>query len=163
MSSLDEQLQALEQQYRQPPATDALDQHLADLAQQYQQRRRSPTQSPAPDAIAGMLASLEQDAITNQLRETAKNHEICNAITDLIETKHQQRAVVAQKTSTENIEAIAAAEKRKQEQTKYWHDKAHRWLKELDPLSNEGMWFTEFAEKYESPFAAALDYLMALE
>jgi len=40
---------------------------------------------------------------------------------------------------------------------------AETWLKNLDPLSTEGLWFNQFAEKYTSKLEAAIDYLSALE
>jgi hypothetical protein len=40
---------------------------------------------------------------------------------------------------------------------------AEAWLKKLDPLSGEGLWFGEFAEGYPSRLDAAIDYLAALK
>ncbi len=39
---------------------------------------------------------------------------------------------------------------------------AQEWLKKLDPLSEEGLWFEELADKYSSRLEAAIDYLQAL-
>ena len=39
---------------------------------------------------------------------------------------------------------------------------AQEWLKELEPLSDEGLWFEELAGKYPSRLEAAIDYLQAL-
>ncbi|MUL39422.1 salt stress protein, Slr1339 family [Gloeocapsopsis dulcis] len=36
------------------------------------------------------------------------------------------------------------------------------WLKTLEPLSSEGLWFEQFAAKYSSKVAAAVDYLRSL-
>ncbi len=38
-------------------------------------------------------------------------------------------------------------------------ERAKAWLKELDSLSGEGLWFKEFAKHYASELDAALDYL----
>jgi uncharacterized protein (DUF3084 family) len=40
--------------------------------------------------------------------------------------------------------------------------KAQEWLKTLDPKSDEGRWFEEFAYSHESPLEAAMIYLDAL-
>jgi len=40
---------------------------------------------------------------------------------------------------------------------------AQDWLRSLDPLSTEGLWFNQFAEQYASRLEAAIDYLAALE
>lgn len=37
--------------------------------------------------------------------------------------------------------------------------RAQTWLEELDPLSDDGFWFEQFAESYESRIQAALDFL----
>lgn len=37
------------------------------------------------------------------------------------------------------------------------------WLKELDSLSTEGLWFEKFTEKYSSKLEAALDYLQEIK
>jgi len=55
-------------------------------------------------------------------------------------------------------------EQRKQEQIKQQEFevvkiKAIAWLKKLDPLSSEGIWFENFAKKYSSKLDAAIDYL----
>lgn len=38
-------------------------------------------------------------------------------------------------------------------------EKAKAWLKSLDPISQEGLWFEQLAEKYSSKLEAAIDYL----
>ena len=163
MSSLDEQLRALEQQHRQstPPATPELDDHLAAIEAQFQQKStQSPTTPAVPehDPLAEMLQALEQDQLSHQLKQSQKNQEICQAIAEVIENKRQTRINTAH-----NAKAIAAEEKKKQEQRKQIRQKAEQWLQNLDPISNEGMWFDEFAETYNSRLDAAMDYLMALE
>jgi hypothetical protein len=40
--------------------------------------------------------------------------------------------------------------------------KARNWLMRLNPRSEEGQWFEEFAYSYESRLKAAVDYLAAL-
>lgn len=37
--------------------------------------------------------------------------------------------------------------------------RAQAWLDQLDPLSDDGFWFEQFAESYESRIQAALDFL----
>lgn len=36
------------------------------------------------------------------------------------------------------------------------------WLRNLDPMSSEGLWFEQFAQKYPSKVTAAIDYLRSL-
>ncbi|WP_017303341.1 salt stress protein, Slr1339 family [Spirulina subsalsa] len=51
---------------------------------------------------------------------------------------------------------------RRQQQEKVLKRQAEMWLKQLDPHSDEGLWFEEFAYHYPSKLAAAMDYLNAL-
>lgn len=39
--------------------------------------------------------------------------------------------------------------------------RAKAWLKQLDPLSTEGLWFERFAEGYATKLEAAINYLQA--
>jgi acyl-CoA reductase-like NAD-dependent aldehyde dehydrogenase len=162
MSSLDEQLKALENQYRPtPPPTDLLDQHLVELQEQCRPKPSPVPPSSGEDALGAMLQNLERDTLDQRLTQSQKNAEICQAIAQLIETKREARIDMNQ--SIQDMKAIAKAEQEKQQRAKYWHNKATQWLKELDPISNEGLWFYEFAERCPAPLEAAMDYLMALE
>jgi hypothetical protein len=40
---------------------------------------------------------------------------------------------------------------------------AKSWLKNLDPLSSEGLWFERFAEGYPSKLDAAVEYLESIQ
>lgn len=162
MASLDDLLRDLEKQHRAttaPAPDNPLDQALAALQQEHQS---SPTgaSSPTGDRLSAMLQALEQETAANKLKDCEKNHRLYQEINQLIVEKQNQ----AQRPLPEtDLRAIAAAEKHKQAEAKYWQTKAETWLKQLDLLSNEGLWFTEFAESYESPLAAAIEYLQALE
>lgn len=162
MSSLDDQLRALEAKHRRSPsmgAGDSLDETLAGLQRDYHQKSTvKPTDTG--DRLSMMLQALERDTVGHKLKHCQHNQQLCQDINALIQAKqHQQQMPLA----TIDIKAIAAVEKQRQAQSKYWHTKAKQWLQQLDPISNEGLWFMEFAESYESPLAAAIDYLMALE
>jgi type IV secretory pathway VirB10-like protein len=61
-------------------------------------------------------------------------------------------------------EAHAANERRQQEEReKRLREQALKFLGGLDPYSNEGMWFTEFARRFPTPVAAAMEYLVAVK
>lgn len=140
-----------------PNENAAIDDNLAMLQQQVQSKP-VPTSAAVDDTITAMLSSLEKNSVEQKLKATQQNQQICQAISRVIEAKKQQP-----KLKNHDLEAIALSEKQKQQREKYWQTKAQTWLKQLDPLSNEGMWFTEFADGYESRLDAAIDYLMALE
>ncbi len=50
----------------------------------------------------------------------------------------------------------------KQQQKEALASQAKEWLKNLNSLSEEGLWFEEFAYAYPSKLDAAIDYLQAL-
>lgn len=51
---------------------------------------------------------------------------------------------------------------RKKRRQQALEEKARQWLTSLDPQSEEGRWFQEFAYSYDSRVQAAVDYLEAL-
>jgi CRISPR/Cas system-associated endonuclease Cas3-HD len=50
-------------------------------------------------------------------------------------------------------------ERLQRERRKAIEKQAEAWLKELDPVSGEGLWFERFAMNYKSRLEAAIDYL----
>ena len=52
-----------------------------------------------------------------------------------------------------------AQERQAQEKQARIEKAAQAWLKQLDPLCGEAIWFDEFASHYPSRLAAAIDYL----
>lgn len=81
--------------------------------------------------------------------------------------------IKAEYEEQEKAEKLKKEEELKQEQIKQqqilaqqkqaFKKQAEEWLKNLDPLSEEGLWFEEFAYKYPSKLEAAIDYLQALQ
>ena len=162
---LAENLAALTQQSL-IPADDPLEQQLADVVKQWQPSKQSSTESAKCKAdVTAMLSALEQEASANKLKQSQANQQICQSLDNLIQLKRRQHIAAREKAAAveANAKAIAKAEKQKQQRQKYWQQKASQWLEELDPISNEGMWFYGYADAYESPLEAAIDYLMALE
>lgn len=56
-----------------------------------------------------------------------------------------------------------AIQKQEEANKKRREKQAQKWLRALDPLTTEGIWFTDFARNYPSVLEAAIDYLAALE
>lgn len=52
-------------------------------------------------------------------------------------------------------------ERLQQKQQEEFAKRAQEWLKKLDPYSDEGFWFGQFAEHYSSKLEAAIAYLEA--
>lgn len=62
-----------------------------------------------------------------------------------------------------NKQDIISQEQEKQITYKRQKTQAQQWLENLDPYSDEGMWFNQLAESYASRLEAAITYLGTLE
>lgn len=65
------------------------------------------------------------------------------------------------KREQERQEEAKKLERLKQKQREQLAKRAQEWLKKLDPYSDEGFWFGQFAEHYSSKLEAAIAYLEA--
>lgn len=62
-----------------------------------------------------------------------------------------------------NKKDIISQEQQKQVDYKRQKSQAQKWLANLDPYSDEGMWFNQLADSYESRLDAAITYLGTLD
>ncbi|MCT7963277.1 hypothetical protein NG791_21620 [Laspinema sp. D1] len=76
------------------------------------------------------------------------------------ELEAQERAEQL-KREQERQEEARKLERLKQKQREALAKRAQEWLKKLDPYSDEGFWFGQFAEHYSSKLEAAIAYLEA--
>ncbi|MFE1744468.1 salt stress protein, Slr1339 family [Coleofasciculus sp. H7-2] len=99
-------------------------------------------------------------------RQKWQNHTIASA-DDIIlaqvrsEFEEQERAEQLKKQQQLREEQLKQ-EQLRQQQREVFKNQAQEWLKNLKPLSEEGLWFEEFADAYPSKLEAAIDYLQAL-
>ncbi len=127
---------------------DSIDDLLAEVKAKYDepadgQRKLKPTQTqlfkqPQPSSIDSLLEQVKADY---EQQDEAENLKIKQ---ELQVEEHRQQQLQQQKLAVLNQRAIA-------------------WLKNLDPLSSEGIWFENFSQKYSSKLAAAIDYLQLEE
>ena len=129
------------------------------------------------DLLAQVKAEYEQPAIQQPQQKIQKEQfERClrqaaltqstSAIDSLlaqVKTDYQQHDQAEELQRQQQFQE----EQRKQEQIKQQEFeglkiKAIAWLKKLDPLSSEGIWFENFAKRYSSKLAAAIDYLQSV-
>jgi hypothetical protein len=172
MGKMDELLAQLKAEYAQPeqPST---------LPPRSQEQSKPQTTEPIDDLLAevkaefeGEQTKLEQGREVRSLRSRCahstlnpKNSSFSkdlsnsdNLIKDLqqedkAEQERKQQEIIAQKQKQQD------KERRRTEALK---QKAREWLNNLDPKSDEGLWFEEFAYAYESKLEAAIDYLKAI-
>jgi len=134
---------------------DSIEQLLAQVKAQYSETTpppAPPSQSSPPSFPPPQTAPLRQpqDPIDSLLTEVKGQYKAQDAAAQ--EAQHQQ-LVAEQQRQAQLQQARRAALTRT----------AQDWLKHLDPLSTEGLWFHQFAEQYSSKLEAAIDYLAALE
>ena len=73
-----------------------------------------------------------------------------------------KESATANKSYEQTIDDVRHEEQQRQRQKKALRTQAQKWLKKLNPHSDEGIWFEEFAYSYPSRLEAAMDYLQAL-
>jgi hypothetical protein len=132
---------------------DSIDQLLAQVKAQYSEtppplvpRSQLPL-SPAPPPPTPRQPTDPFDHLLSDLRGQYE-------VQDAVEQEARQQQLVA-----EQQQEAQAQQARRAALTRTAQD----WLKTLDPLSTEGLWFHQFAEQYPSQLEAAIDYLAALE
>lgn len=80
---------------------------------------------------------------------------------DVKEEFEAQEQAEQLKREQERQEEAKKLERLKQQQREGLAKRAQEWLKKLDPYSDEGFWFGQFAEHYSSKLEAAIAYLEA--
>lgn len=74
----------------------------------------------------------------------------------------QKKQTQVTRSYEESVNQVRLEEQKKQRKQKSLIRKAKEWLSNLDPHSEEGIWFEEFAYSYPSKLEAAIDYVEAL-
>ena len=132
MESLESILSNLQGKYKDPnTSTQGKDEKTHPLPDQ----TSNPPIAKTPSSLDSLLNDLRNNSSSNfQGASPDANHVIDR---DLHQTANQQKA--------KDQEAIAKT--------------ATAWLKKLDPLDGEGLWFEEFAKNYPSRLEAAIALL----
>jgi FMN phosphatase YigB (HAD superfamily) len=82
----------------------------------------------------------------------------------LAEQQQQQELQAAEQTrQQQEREKQRRLEQLRQQRRAELAQQAEIWLKQVNPRTEEGLWFEEFACGYESRLEAAIDYLEALQ
>jgi hypothetical protein len=92
----------------------------------------------------------------NSSFKTPQNRSVGNSIDRIL---GELQADFQEKDLAEELAVKQEAEQERVKQAEVFQKQAEDWLKKLDPLSSEGLWFERFAEQYPSKLAAAIDYL----
>lgn len=159
---------------KQPPqnnsSSSSMDGMLNELREELESARRGNNQ-------ATRSSQSPQPAVQNNNQNNSKYRDRLNV---LIEQDYQMQARKreAKRAEIRKQEAARIAEEKRRQQEliaarkreelreinrkKALREKAKLWLKNLNPRSEEGKWFQEFAYSYENKLDAAVDYLEAM-
>jgi hypothetical protein len=154
---------------------DSIDKLLAQIKAEYQESdkpEQPKKQQPIPKkeaALDSLLSEVEAaEPINKQSSQfnqpPAKNAASINSLLSDVKADYEAQDRAEEQLRLEEFKA----EKQRQQQLKQQNleklqQNAIAWLKQLDPLSSEGIWFEKFAEKYSSKLEAAIDYLQTNE
>jgi hypothetical protein len=112
------------------------------------------------DSIDKLLAALDavdnpkvnSDRVPKSLPNPGKSNDI-EELLNRVKRDFEQKELVELQTKKVKLQQEQQQKKATLERT------ARQWLKNLDPLSGEGLWFTDFARNFSSPLEAAIAYL----
>ncbi|MFM7574166.1 MAG: salt stress protein, Slr1339 family [Snowella sp.] len=112
------------------------------------------------DSIDKLLAALDavdnpkenRDRVPKSLPNPGKSNDI-EELLNRVKRDFEQKELV--EIQTEKIKSNQEQQQKKANLERT----AKQWLKNLDPLSGEGLWFTDFARNFSSPLEAAIAYL----
>jgi hypothetical protein len=157
MESIDDLLAQIKAEYAEPHKPLELKKPQSLQAEQLSQQQQG------KNAASGYA---EATAFDGQLFAPNKNYNESpenNLLAQLKnEFEEEQRAEEIKKQQQIREEQLRQ-EQLKQQQRAALKVKAQAWLKKINPSSEEGLWFEEFACAYPNKLEAALDYLQALE
>ncbi|HAC64760.1 MAG TPA: hypothetical protein DCF68_14800, partial [Cyanothece sp. UBA12306] len=97
----------------------------------------------------------QKESHSNQIQVNLSSEKSQNLLSDL-KHQYQTKKQSQSKNLQQNQEEIRYAEQKRQQKRKLLTRKAETWLENLDPSSDEGFWFEEFAASYSSKLEAAI-------
>ena len=128
-----------------------------------------PIEQPPPQtesSLDSLLNELEakQGQIKQQTSKAPKNEASFNSLLNDIKADYEGRDRAEEQVRQEQLKAEELRkQKLKQQELEVLQQQATTWLKKLEPLSTEGLWFEKFAENYSSKLEAAIVYLQDLQ
>lgn len=155
---------------------DDLDKILKELKTEYKTNNsskniaKSSSNSDRTDDLLNQVKSkikTNTAPISNRSEQTKSNNPQINHDLDSIKAEYQKKQNWQKSQEglklKRNQQEIVSQEQQKQLQHKKLIQQAEKWLANLNPLSEEGMWFNQLAESYPSQLEAAIDYLSTLK
>jgi len=134
------------------------------LSELNEQKSQSKNQNNKPDMdmeLDNLSQQFQQTIMENKIQQ--KSTKIENSIDNIAQQFQHKQEQHKREQKTDNLEEIRQQELEKQRRKKQLTRQAEIWLKNLDPYSDEGFWFEQFASSYPSKLEAAIEYLQALQ
>ncbi len=128
---------------------ESIDDILSSLAASYKKEKKSPLEQPSRSGSSFPISSPSANNLDKLLQDI-------NVVPVSGITEQKTKEV---KTPQIDNDLLKDLDKIQTDLKKEKIERAKAWLKELDPLSAEGLWFKEFAKHFASELDAALDYL----
>jgi hypothetical protein len=160
-----------------------MDELLAQLKAEYAQSEQPSTSLPrsskqpkpqTTEAIDDLLAEVKAEFEAEPTKlEQGQSHSTLNPKKsfsnknlsnndNFIKDLQQEDKALQERKQQEIIAQKQKQQDKERRRTEALKRKAREWLNNLDPKSDEGLWFEEFAYAYESRLEAAVDYLQAI-
>lgn len=149
-----------------------LDKLLSELKSEFQPEKSptpptknnpSPSSSPLDHLLHNVKQELEHQKPTTPSSVGKITYDTPNPLLEQLKQELSQEEKQRQQQQQEEEKAQKLRlDQQRQQQKKALEAKATQWLKQLNPNSEEGLWFEEFAYSYESKLVAAIDYLQAM-
>lgn len=139
---------------------DEIDKLLSQIKADYQETPKTPQQSKTlpiqPNAdVDNLLTEVKGDFFNLQStsKSSTNNPSAIDSILSQVKANYDEQDKARSQLEQQQL----AAERSKQ--IEILKLSAKDWLKQLDPLSTEGLWFEQFAEGYPTKLEAAINYL----
>lgn len=155
---------------------ESIDDLLAQVKAEYQEKETEVPPKQQPLFQEEEFQSLPQMSSTYQSQPSPSNL-VTSAEESLLaevraEVEERERAEKLEKQQQLKAEQQRKEQQQREEQLRIQQrekrrrealvQEAKEWLKNLNPRSEEGLWFEEFSYSYPSKLEAAIDYLQAL-
>ncbi len=134
---------------------DSIDKLLSELKAQYQQ----PASQAGREEIENEKVKIKKVKLDSFPSSSSKADVIDNILAEVKQDFEQKQLLEEQQKQQELEEERIKQEQIKAKKLELLKTQAQEWLKQLEPLSPEGLWFETFAQSYPSKLEAAIEYL----
>lgn len=114
-------------------------------------------------AVPSQQSSPSQQPLPAQSRPLGLKGNLDNLLNEVKSDLEERDRVEELKRQQQEQEEALRREQLKRQQYEVLEKQAQKWLKALDPYSDEGFWFEQFAQNYPSKLEAAIAYLQAMQ